>query len=57
MFSLHGLPFHLRSLIVKPESVTGNQSGEELLWVLVVKREHLLTILHPSLILFGLEIP
>jgi len=48
MFSLHGLPFHLRSFIVKPGSVTGNQSGEESLWVIVVKREHLFTILHPS---------
>ena len=57
MFSLYGLPFHLRSLIVKPGSVTGKHSGKESLWVLVVKREHLLTIVHPSLILFDLEIP
>jgi len=57
VFSLHELSLHLRSLIVKPVSVTGNQSGEESLWVLVVKREHHLKILHTSLILFGLEIP
>jgi hypothetical protein len=49
MFSLHGLPFQLRSLIMKPGSVTGKQSGEESFWLLFVKREHLLTVLHPSL--------
>jgi hypothetical protein len=56
MFSLNGLTFHLRSLLVKPGSVTDDQSDEESLWLLV-KRERLLTVLRPSLILFRLEIP
>jgi hypothetical protein len=57
MLPLHGLPIHLWSLIVKPGLVTNNQSGKQYLRVPVVKSEQLLPILHPSLLLFGHEIP
>jgi len=55
MFSLHGLPFHLWSLLVKPGPVSSNKSGREFLWVLVVKSEQLLAVLHPSLRCLGLS--
>jgi len=55
MFSLHGLPFHLWSLLVKSGPVSSNKSGREFLWVLFVKSEQLLAVLHPSLHCLGLS--
>jgi len=55
MFSLHGLPFHLWSLMVKLGPVSSNKSGREFLWVLVVKSKQPLAILHPSLHCLGLR--